>query len=731
MRIPVSVSFGNSSQTLYMEAVNVPNESGQSYLTGLNAQTTGKFTVLLYDYTSKKTLGESKTVAYGNNISFELTCPSGANTKNQLQLLFYTGEVGKTAYINSTFTNLKIEDITNSEKPPKKIYPMTEDDSGITITSNNNNTIGTIDYQWRRIPVLDSSYGIYPGHKYRITMSKASYEVVDDKVTTYMKFKITDCQGGIKFYDYEIIGSLTATFTIIVKFESGEVKTFITDKVEGIPVYEYKLSADHIYKFADASILKNIDLNINGSDTVKIESKLYNNVSGISIKANLTFIEDSTNLDTLNINSSVEIYDGNHINTKIKSNFNFSTYNPTLTTITNKKWHYIFKYSKGYSSAAYYIIKLTSTSLSGAISEMFPKKNFNFTSSDIQFSIVSNPKIYNKTVISNSLFNLDSKYLSVEDTALGGYSVSDYNSSTDFIIIFGYCGVIGRINDSPIPDIKDWDSGDGFKYIQVSSIKTIDFIPTQLGDGTNPFFKSPPKCIAINGVSSKYKVTLAKDSFSNLKNTTNYYVGKNVVRKTDFGNGVEKETFNGLFESSGSGSTNDYIPVTPFNPGITPKSYEMNMYKPVYNNSNTQNLTADESTSNKYLTVSTEVNPGDKFIIKIDKVSVNAKSTNKKIKKFTTLIYKTNRLDKPSKDGNDVARVDMELGEDLCYHIECPDDIPNNLPIWLLIYAGERGHTQNNSVDFKNIVISKLYTIADYYSYDKIQIGKDSYGREE
>lgn len=724
MRIPVKVEFGNSSQTLYVEAVNVPNESGQSYLTGLNAQTTGKFTVLLYDYTSKKTLGEPKTVAYGNNISFELTCPSNANTKNQLQMLFYTGEVGKTAYINSTFTNLKIEDITNSEKPPKKIYPMTEDDSGITITSNNNNTIGTIDYQWRRIAVLDYSYGIYPGHKYRITMSEASYEVVDDRVTTYMKFKITDCQGGVQFYTYDTIGSLTATFTIKVKLESGEIKTFTTDKVEGIPVYEYKLSADHIYKFADASILKNIDLNINGTDTVSINSNLYDNVSGIFIEANLTYIESTTYSKVLDVHTYEEMYNGT---IRMKSNFEFQSYIGNILDITNPKLNYIFRYSSGYSNI-YYVVKLQSgQSLTDGIASITGKSVFSYT--DVGLSIISNPLCISreKYVNPNSLFDLNSKYLRVEYPSLAGYSSGG-------ITIFTYCGLIGKINETSLSSWKT--TSDGYQYRQFGYIQTIDFIPTQLGDGTNPFFNlnSFPKGIAINGVSSAYKVTLANNSFSNLPNTTNYYVGTNVLDNSGFGKGVEKETFNGLYEgmsSPGSGSTTDYISVTPFNPGINPKSYEMNMYKPFYNNPNIQNLIAREDEPNKYLTISQRVTPGDRFLIKIDEVSINSNSVNKDIKQFTTIIYRTTNTERPSWYGEDIARVDMDLGEDLCYSIECPSDVSDEYPIWLLIYDGIRGKCNNNSIDFKNITVSNLYTIADYYSYDKIQIGKDSYGRGE
>lgn len=745
MRIPVKVEFGDSEQTLYVEAVNVPNESGQSYITGSTAQTTGNFTVLLYDYTNQQKGVEPKEldkaiVPYGNNIEFEMECPKNADTTHQLQLLFYTGEVGKTAYINSTFTNLKIEDITDEENPPVKIFPMSNGDSGLTVMANDNTAVGAIDYQWRRIAVLDYSYGIYPGHKYRITMSKASYEVVDDKVTTYMKFKITDCQGGLQFSTYDTIGSLTATFTIKVKLESGEIKTFKTDTVEDIPVYEYKLSADHIYKFADASILKNLDLNVKEENTVNenntfkeiigIEAKLYDNLSGIFIEANLTYIEGSDYSDTLDVNSYAEMYDGI---VKINSNFDFSTYNPTLMNISDKKWHYIFKYSKGYIDY-YYIVKLTSTSLSDAITKI-TKKSFNFTHSSVGFSIISNPKIYNKTVISNSLFNLNSKYLRVDDYALGGYNIHATDGSDDFITIFTYCGVIGRVNDSAITGWSKDPSGlKEFEYKRVSEISTIDFIPTQLGDGTTNFFSSFPKGIAINGVSSTYKVTLANNSFSNLPNTTNYYIGTNVSGSTNFGNGNRKTTFDGLYEgysSSGSGSTTDYISVTPSTPGITPKSYEMNMYKPFYNNPNIQNLIAREDEPNKYLTISQRVTPGDRFLIKIDEVSINSNSVNKDIKQFTTIIYRTTNTERPSWYGEDVARIDMDLGEDLCYSIECPSDVSDEYPIWLLIYDGIRGKCNNNSIDFKNITVSNLYTIADYYSYDKIQIGKDSYGRGE
>jgi hypothetical protein len=295
-------------------------------------------------------------------------------------------------------------------------------------------------------------------------MSEASYEVVDDRVTTYMKFKITDCQGGVQFYTYDTVGSLTATFTIEVKLESEKIKTFKTDKIDGIPVYKYKSGADRIYKFADASKLKNIDLTIDGSNTVSIESKLYDNVSGIFIKANLTYLEVTTYSEVLDVNTFEETYGGK---LQMKSNFEFQQYHPDIFSITDSKLHYIFKYSSGYSSA-YYVVKLKSgQSLTDGIASITGKSVFSYT--DVGLSIISNPIRFSKSVNSDSLFDLDSKYLRVTSPSLAGYSAGG-------ITIFTYCGLIGKINEISLGSWKT--TSDGYQYRQFGDIQTIDFIPT-------------------------------------------------------------------------------------------------------------------------------------------------------------------------------------------------------------------------------------------------------------
>ena len=110
-------------------------------------------------------------------------------------------------------------------------------------------------------------------------------------------------------------------------------------------------------------------------------------------------------------------------------------------------------------------------------------------------------------------------------------------------------------------------------------------------EGENFFTNGVPKYISIEGYDSDNKIKIFNGAFSNFKGR--YYVGSNIVNSSginittkegsvlsaQFGTSATTcKTEDDLYmsdksEADGTGEVN------PFNPGITPKSYEMNIYK--------------------------------------------------------------------------------------------------------------------------------------------------------
>lgn len=820
MRIPVTVKFGDSEQTLNIEAINVPNSDGQSYLMGSNAVITEKFTVLLYDYTSKEPLGNPKTVEYGDNIKFTMSCPPDADTTHQLQLLFYTGEAGKTAYINSTFTNLKIEDITDEENPPVKIYPMSEGDSGLTVIANDNTAIGNIDYQWRRVPVLDYSYGIYPAHTYEITMDKASYEVVNDSVTTYMQYKITDCSKpfiqNINPSNIKYIGECVVNFTVFQYYENID-EPFIHQSTmdETIPVYKYHLSQSHEYDFADATALVDLELLFDNKNYSTTSVGLGNNLQKIKIESNLTY----TSMDEYN-NIKLNDITGSASGTSVFfQNYTFSSITRedlSLLSDNFNNWCFLcglrFAQDIGPESIMpykYFLIKLYDDNTLGKtinerniLSEIFwpgtdivtyaitwgdTKRTFfniNFIDSctkeikdNEQFMINANEEI------------LGNYSLTYDVGAPPGYSIylkSGLGSVWDDRLTICSCmGDIVEINKKKIPTntisssieaqkyqssgtsyhFKDensryeyWFLGDDYPLETFNSENgegtgSMTARISQLGDGKANFFKtSTPSIINISG-SDGYQIKLSDNVFSNF--TGKYYVGSNVINSsgtditttggsrltTQFGNSATPyETEEELYLSNTTEPIdgNGQIDVYPFNPGITPKSYEMNMYRTKNVYENNSNILIDATGDNKreyaYYNIYNRCEAGHIYDVNIKSATLNESDRENKPKEFACLLYEAVN---GSASGNVLKTVKIPFGNNIHFKMSIDDGYTPTHNVWLLLYAGINGETSGNKVTFSNVAVNEvvegidgLYTIADYYSYDKYQIGKDSYGRE-
>ena len=73
----------------------------------ITAGTATSFRVLVYDFTSSKSLA-SATPNFGNNVSFTIKCPDTADVTHKLQIIIYAGINGQTANNAVTYTNIKI-----------------------------------------------------------------------------------------------------------------------------------------------------------------------------------------------------------------------------------------------------------------------------------------------------------------------------------------------------------------------------------------------------------------------------------------------------------------------------------------------------------------------------------------------------------------------------------------------------------------------------------------------
>lgn len=67
-----------------------------------------QFSCVIYDFTNSKCLVQ-KNIAFGNNLSFSVTCPASADTTHDIRLLFYSGVSGSTSGIATVYSNVNIK----------------------------------------------------------------------------------------------------------------------------------------------------------------------------------------------------------------------------------------------------------------------------------------------------------------------------------------------------------------------------------------------------------------------------------------------------------------------------------------------------------------------------------------------------------------------------------------------------------------------------------------------
>lgn len=107
----IALSALNHNYNYYNVLNNI--ELGTEYeITIGTAKTTAgsssMFSCVIYDFTDSKCLAQ-KNIAFGNNLSFSVTCPASADTNHDIRLLFYSGVAGSTSGIASVYSNVNIK----------------------------------------------------------------------------------------------------------------------------------------------------------------------------------------------------------------------------------------------------------------------------------------------------------------------------------------------------------------------------------------------------------------------------------------------------------------------------------------------------------------------------------------------------------------------------------------------------------------------------------------------
>lgn len=107
----IALSALNHNYNYYNVLNNI--EPGTEYeITIGTAKTTAgsasQFSCVVYDFTDSKCLAQ-KNIAFGNNLSFYITCPASADTNHDIRLLFYSGVAGSTSGIATVYSNVNIK----------------------------------------------------------------------------------------------------------------------------------------------------------------------------------------------------------------------------------------------------------------------------------------------------------------------------------------------------------------------------------------------------------------------------------------------------------------------------------------------------------------------------------------------------------------------------------------------------------------------------------------------
>ena len=547
MRIPVKVSFGSDTQTLNIEAVNVPNNNGQSYIMygkelkhydslkledrnynwiyisilnnihpgdaftlkigGSKSDTNNatQYSVLLYNFTNRAIVSEY-VFNFNTEINQEIICPGKDKSNNNLngtdiQLLIYSAKFGETANKGATFTNIDI------------------------------------------------------------------IEGIENKVTTYMQFKITDCSKVFA------VGTSTDNTTSLIfyikeiwKNDSNNEFTYEyrSEVFENVPIYKFTLSEPHQYEFIDANdiIGKSFELTDNGYE---YDISYDGSIRGLS--TNNGYNLHSISIECKNtgkiIPVSIPLRDyGNN-----KDNFTLNTYSYYGTILGN-----IFKINDWYAKLIvnyknyYYIMQAAGNSAEflECLKNLVKNDNINTGNANDFYYL-------NASHINNYIGVNKYEFFNVQDTSTLSIDYVSYIKSGDVSVSY-VIGDIVSVNGTLLGNKTGTNSNVNYWKLD-GKPNTLDVNIKQLGDNFNTFFDNSyvPKYLAIQ----KSNILITAKAFSNLTENTKYYAPN---YGNLFGDASRVNIYENLFDSSESTITL-VEEVNPFNPGITPKSYEMSMYK--------------------------------------------------------------------------------------------------------------------------------------------------------
>jgi len=114
-KVTLEVSTGNYNY----EAIVTDVYPGVTYNISMdsavkNSGTATKFTTLIYDHTNSKTIASTITTFSSSGVSYSISCPSSATATNDIRILVYAGESGKTAGNKVTYSGIKVGTLGNT-----------------------------------------------------------------------------------------------------------------------------------------------------------------------------------------------------------------------------------------------------------------------------------------------------------------------------------------------------------------------------------------------------------------------------------------------------------------------------------------------------------------------------------------------------------------------------------------------------------------------------------------
>ena len=325
------------------------------------------------------------------------------------------------------------------------------------------------------------------------------------------------------------------------------------------------MSSSLIYEFIDASELIDNIITFEGVESISLSMNLDYNLYSIEIIPDIVYIQS--------------LYSIPLIDDKTKSNFTYSGTSVYPSPDIPVNMSFLIKYK-----SKYYVIKRTSTANNGLSVDINNAIGENITWSWDMNTLMENlSEILSckKPISSNELFQISkNKFFSYTVTnAIGTYPVHNttHTEQLDFYLIYGDI-VNTNTTYSYQPTLKIRAKSLG------TNAPTIDRF----------FTNGVPKYISIEGYGPNNKIKIFNGEFSNA-NGSSYYVGDNVVNQSNdlitTKNGSELSTqfstaaipvknYDSLFKETPPEKLENGIGYTnPFNPGITPKSYTMNMYR--------------------------------------------------------------------------------------------------------------------------------------------------------